>query len=228
MQSTMMIHSKQKFKELVCVNCQLCDSEGRKADWCWPKFIENRLPFLTQFVHKVVFARGNGEYKPYIFRGAGKFKDMFCNPDGGICVNSQSCQGALDNCYNTFYAQLLGISPNIGFNPSGYYYGYENVEEMEFWLNYGGGPSPAVIDAEYTEIKEDNKPFIFTSTGKRFLNRVEKILEDRNKSKYRTRKSSTKTGTGTKSEANTSKPSISRGKKERQGNLGDSKGDKVS
>jgi hypothetical protein len=200
------IDSKKSFMELICFNCGLCELKETKAEWCFPKFVENREGFVKYFVNQVITANVTTKIQQYTFRGPDKFKELFCSPDKGACYISSGCQGAMKRCYNGFYAQLIGL-PNKYSQISGFTRAPHDYDKLSAYSN-------PIIDAEYTEVK-DKGPFIFSSTGKRFLNRVEKILENRNKPKHRARKSTSKARAPAKTGTNNSKPTVSRGKKGR-------------
>ena len=217
------ISSKARFKEIVCTSCRLCTMELYKADWCWPKYIEIKRNLLQVFVHAVVSARGRGE-STHKFRQVGEFRKIFCDPYAGICFNAYDCQGSRDDCFNSFYGQVVGIPAKERNVACGYGSGWPYDEE-EYWDALCGhtGKAENVIDAEYTVIKRDKEPFIFTSTGKRFLNKVEKILEDRHKPKRRTRKSSGKVDTSVKRKANNTKSNVLRSETGRSKDVGNTK-----
>jgi hypothetical protein len=202
------IENRKKFKEIICFNCGLCENKETKAAWCWPKFIENRGDFVKYFVNRVVNAKAEINRNPYTFRGPEKFRELFCSPDKGACYLSYGCQGVMARCYNSFYAQIIGLPNRFAHSR---YSRSSQVEDYDKLCGYRG----PIVDAEYIEVKKDDEPFIFSSTGKRFLNKVEKILEDRNKPKHRARKSASKTRAPTKAGSDNSEPAVLRGKKRR-------------
>jgi len=228
--NTKMIETKEHFRAKVCNNCKLCNKTHFRGDWCWAKFVENRSAFLSRFIQVVVSARGSGKSMAY-FRQGTEFKRLFCDPDQGACLLAFDCQGGIPECYNAYYNQLIG-SPYSPRTDDGYGCGWPmNIQNDEDAFN----EHLIALRAQHqtpktttTVVKRDKTPFIFTSTGKRFLNRVEKILEDRHKPKRRSRKSSTKADTPVKRKVNTSKPAVLRSSKGRKKNVGDSKTHKTA
>ena len=221
------ILNKEHFKALVCNSCKLCDISYTRAQWCWPKFVENRKPFLTKFVHVVVSSRGQGLSMAY-FRRVREFKKLFCDPDTGACLMAFDCQGGMADCFTNYYNQLIGISSYL--TEGGYEYGcgWPMTEHDEDAFNEHVIAVRSQHQTRRTVVRRDDVPFIFTSTGKRFLNKVEKILEDRHKPKRRSRKSSTKTSTPAKRKTNTSKSTVLRSTKRRKKTVGDSQANKAA
>ena len=219
------IANKEHFKKQVCDNCKLCKIDSHfKASWCWPKFIENRSDFLTKFVHVVVSLRGQGTSMTY-FRRIREFKKLFCDPNTGACLVAFDCQGGMADCFTNYYDQLIGLPPQ---RQSEYGCGWPMTEHDEDAFNEHVIAVRSQYQPKQTVVRRDKTPFVFSSTGKRFLNKVEKILEDRHKPKRRSRKSSTKASSSTKRKANTSKSTVSRSKKRRKTTMGDSEADKAA
>lgn len=218
------IQNKEHFKALICKNCKLCNSTIHRGQWCWPKFVENRSAFLSKFIHTIVCARGRGQSMAD-FRQKHQFKGLFCHPDTGACIMAFDCQGGMKECFEGYYDQVVGVPYSHREDGWGCGYPYVMGDEDAFNEHVLSVKKQQERNQRTTVIKRDKSPFIFTSTGKRFLNKVEKILEDRHKSKRRSRKSSTKTNSSAKRKANTSKSSVSRSTKGRKKAVGNSKAD---
>ena len=118
------------------------------------------------------------------FRQAREFKKLFCDPNTGACLMAFDCQGGMGDCYTNYYNQLIG-TPSYPLG-DGYEYGcgWPMTENDEDAFNEHVIAVRSQHQTRRTVIKKDNTPFVFTSTGKRFLNKVEKILEDRHKPKH--------------------------------------------
>jgi hypothetical protein len=159
------------------------------------------------------------------FRRIREFKKLFCDPDTGACLMAFDCQGGMADCFTDYYNQLIGMPPQ---RQSEYGCGWPMTEHDEDAFNEHVIAVRSQHQTKQTVVRRDETPFVFSSTGKRFLNKVEKILEDRHKPKHRSRKSSTKTSSSTKRKTNTSKSTISRSKKRRKTTMGDSQADKAA
>jgi len=163
------------------------------------------------------------------FRQPREFKKLFCDPDTGACLMAFDCQGGVKECFTNYYNQVVGVSTPVGEQYGygcGWPFGVENDEDA--FNEHVIAVREQYNQTRKTVVKRDTMPFVFTSTGKRFLNKVEKILEDRHKPKRRSRKSPAKTSPAAKREVNTSKSTISRSKKRRKKAVGDSKTNKVA
>lgn len=113
------IKNAGEFARYICMQCDLCFRTPYDPDqFCFPKFVRNRMEFIQEFVIRVVDAR-NKDRCISPFRTKKKFTKIFCDVKSGICtVDKNKCnKRKRKRCFRAFSDQVLLIdidSPPIG------------------------------------------------------------------------------------------------------------------
>lgn len=96
------------FAEIICSQCNLCfRTPNDPEEFCWSKFIRNRMDFIEEFVLRVIYDRKQGK-DVNKYRMKKTWQEIFCHDKKGICSQRGKCnKRKRKRCYRLFSDQVL-------------------------------------------------------------------------------------------------------------------------
>lgn len=175
------IKSPIAFADKICSQCNLCfRTPNDPEEFCWEKFVKDRMHFIEEFVLRVVFDRNKGRDVSR-YRTKKVWREIFCHNKKGICTERGKCnKRRKKKCFRQFSDQVLVIDLGSDYDQpqtskkkkkgkKGKNVPAKNDDTWDQGDVYGYGGS-----YDYTK----DQPMMTVIGKKKFENKVEKILDE--------------------------------------------------